>query len=98
MLTFKYKGYDFRMAEWNADDYSDRVKGLVEVDTELGWLEVIEYEAFEDNCTLTLLDDDITPKQYTESDYFVFNELHVLDFIKEYDFRMMELIKEEVGA
>lgn len=98
MLTFKYKEYDFRISQWNTDDFSDSVKGLVEVDTELGWIEVIEYKGFEGKDTLTLLDDNEITRQYIEFDYFVFNERHVLNFIKDHEHKVMELIKEEVGA
>lgn len=94
MLVFEYKGYNFRISEWNADDYSDSVKGLVEVDTDYGWVEIIEYEGFEGDDKLTLLDDNEITRKYIEYDYFIFNEKHVLDFIKDHEHKVMELIKE----
>lgn len=98
MTNFKYNGYNFRISEWNADDDSDRGKGIVEVDTVNVWLEVIECDAFEDESRLTLLDEYAHTKNYSESDYFVFNENYVIDFIKEYEYSVMDYIREEQGV
>ena len=94
MLVFEYKGYNFRMAEWHTDDFSDSVKGLVEVNTDYGWVEIIEYKGFEGDDSLILLDDNEITRKYIEFDYFTFNERNVLDFIKDHECKVMKLIEE----
>ncbi|MDG6736471.1 hypothetical protein QCE96_08020 [Staphylococcus aureus] len=95
MIEFEYKGYNFKMNEWSLSDFSDETKGYVQAETNLGWVDIIEYHSFEDNSTLTLLDENNYTERYYEDDNFYFDEEHVTSFISGNEYSVMELIKEE---
>lgn len=98
MIEFKYNGYKFKMNKWNVSSFSDATKGYVQVDTDLGWIDIIEYKGFELNDTLELLDDEGISTSFTEDDNFYFDEENIIKFISNNENRVMELIKEEAGA
>ncbi|MBF7025953.1 hypothetical protein [Staphylococcus kloosii] len=95
MTKFEYKGYEFRMAEWNADDYSDKVKGLVEVEVNNDeWEVIVEYSAFENDAKLTLADDESTTEIYHEEDNFQFDEEHVIAFLERNLYSVKSFVEE----
>lgn len=98
MTEFKYNGYKFKMNKWNVSSFSDATKGYVQVETDLGWIDIIEYKGFELNDTLELLDDEGISNSFTENDNFYFDEENIIKFISNNENRVMELIKEEAGA
>lgn len=99
MTEFKYNGYKFKMDKWNVSSFSDATKGYVQVDTDLGWIDIIEYKGFELDEKITLLDDEVISKSFTEDDNFYFDEENIIAFISNNESRVMELIKkEEAGA
>lgn len=98
MTEFKYNGYKFKMNKWNVSSFSDATKGYVQVETDLGWIDIIEYKGFELNDTLELLDDEGISNSFTENDSFYFDEENIIKFISNNENRVMELIKEEAGA
>lgn len=98
MNEFKYNGYKFKMNKWNVSSFSDATKGYVQVETDLGWIDIIEYKGFELNDTLELLDDEGISNSFTENDNFYFDEENIIKFISNNENRVMELIKEESGA
>ena len=98
MNEYKYNGYKFKMNKWNVSSFSDATKGYVQVETDLGWIDIIEYKGFELNDTLELLDDEGISNSFTENDNFYFDEENIIKFISNNENRVMELIKEEAGA
>lgn len=98
MTEFKYNGYNFKMNKWNVSSFSDATKGYVQVETDLGWIDIIEYKGFELNDTLELLDDEGISNSFTENDNFYFDKENIIKFISNNENHVMELIKEEAGA
>lgn len=67
MTEFTYKGRNLRMDEWHTDDYSDDMRGTVQLETvRYGWLDLIEYRGFEGNASLSGLD---TTEHYTDFNF-----------------------------
>lgn len=77
MTEFTYKGRNLRMDEWHTDDYSDDMRGVVQLETfRYGWIDFIEYRGFEGIASLSGLE---ATERYTDFNFDIDSVVAFLD-------------------